>query len=31
MPVGMARDGNVDHAGFDHLLFRAAPRAVVPS
>jgi len=23
--IGMARDGNVDHAGFDHLLFRAAP------
>lgn len=25
--IGMARDGNVDHAGFDHLLFRAAPAA----
>jgi len=24
--IGMARDGNVEHAGFDHLLFRAAPR-----
>ncbi len=24
--IGMERDGNVDHAGFDHLLFRAAPR-----
>ena len=23
--IGMVRDGNVDHAGFDHLLFRAAP------
>jgi RimJ/RimL family protein N-acetyltransferase len=23
--IGMARDGNVEHAGFDHLLFRAAP------
>jgi RimJ/RimL family protein N-acetyltransferase len=23
--IGMARDGKVDHAGFDHLLFRAAP------
>ncbi|MGH2937028.1 MAG: GNAT family N-acetyltransferase [Solirubrobacterales bacterium] len=23
--IGMTRDGNVDHAGFDHLLFRAAP------
>lgn len=23
--IGMAREGNVDHAGFDHLLFRAAP------
>ncbi|HEY2052552.1 MAG TPA: GNAT family N-acetyltransferase [Solirubrobacterales bacterium] len=24
--IGMERDGNVDHAGFDHLLFRAEPR-----
>jgi RimJ/RimL family protein N-acetyltransferase len=24
--IGMERDGNVEHAGFDHLLFRAAPR-----
>jgi RimJ/RimL family protein N-acetyltransferase len=23
--IGMAPHGNVDHAGFDHLLFRAAP------
>jgi RimJ/RimL family protein N-acetyltransferase len=23
--IGMVRDGNVDHAGFDHLLFRSAP------
>jgi RimJ/RimL family protein N-acetyltransferase len=23
--IGMARDGNVEHAGFDHLLFRCAP------
>jgi len=23
--IGMTRDGNVDHAGFDHLLFRFAP------
>jgi RimJ/RimL family protein N-acetyltransferase len=23
--IGMTRDGNVEHAGFDHLLFRAAP------
>lgn len=23
--IGMTRDGNVDHAGFDHLLLRAAP------
>jgi RimJ/RimL family protein N-acetyltransferase len=23
--IGMTQDGNVDHAGFDHLLFRAAP------
>jgi len=25
--IGMERDGNVEHAGFDHLLFRAAPRS----
>lgn len=24
--IGMARAGNVDHAGFDHLLFRSEPR-----
>lgn len=23
--IGMTRDGNVDHAGFDHLLFRFEP------
>jgi RimJ/RimL family protein N-acetyltransferase len=23
--IGMERDGNVEHAGFDHLLFRAVP------
>jgi RimJ/RimL family protein N-acetyltransferase len=23
--IGMTRDGKVEHAGFDHLLFRAAP------
>jgi RimJ/RimL family protein N-acetyltransferase len=25
--IGMAPDGKVEHAGFDHLLFRAAPRS----
>jgi RimJ/RimL family protein N-acetyltransferase len=25
--IGMARDGNVEHAGFDHLLFRFEPVA----
>jgi RimJ/RimL family protein N-acetyltransferase len=28
--IGMARDGEVEHAGFDHLLFRAAPGGAVP-
>jgi RimJ/RimL family protein N-acetyltransferase len=25
--IGLRRDGNVEHAGFDHLLFRAVPGA----
>jgi RimJ/RimL family protein N-acetyltransferase len=29
--IGMTRDGNVDHAGFDHLLFRFAPSRPRPS
>jgi RimJ/RimL family protein N-acetyltransferase len=29
--IGMERDGNVEHAGFDHLLFRAAPSGPRPA
>lgn len=29
--IGMARDGNVEHAGFDHLLFRSAPSGPRPA
>jgi RimJ/RimL family protein N-acetyltransferase len=29
--IGLERDGNVEHAGFDHLLFRTAPSAPRPA
>ncbi|HVX31571.1 MAG TPA: GNAT family N-acetyltransferase [Solirubrobacterales bacterium] len=29
--IGMERAGNVEHAGLDHLLFRAAPSAARPA
>jgi RimJ/RimL family protein N-acetyltransferase len=29
--IGLERDGNVEHAGFDHLLFRAAPSGPRPA
>jgi RimJ/RimL family protein N-acetyltransferase len=29
--IGLERDGNVEHAGFDHLLFRTVPPGARPA